>query len=278
MKTRQGFLTLAPLAALLCLGAFALRAGDAAVQTDEKRMKLANACAENGDYQNAISIYFNILGHSDNNDARNNARGGLEKLGFTSQEIFQLEPVKLKAEELEKILERTAATVVQHQRRQMDLDYARQLLNTAVSWRLSVSGQLQMEVHNKDLVQAMDMLLAIALGNDEARAHEAQGLLENFGVRGERANAVKAALLTGTLPEAIQNELVATTCLTSLKQYRDWMQEDPNSEDHDIHEHVAKQVGIALFKYMEKHFAGAAVMKQQTEARDFWRGNTPGDF
>src|SRR5258708_29598164 len=106
-----------------------LRADEApAAPADEKRLKLAHAFSEQGDHRNAITIFFSILRHTENNDLRGNAREALEKLGFSSQEIFQLEPEKLKGEDMEKILARTAASVYQREKQETDLEYAKHLL------------------------------------------------------------------------------------------------------------------------------------------------------
>src|SRR5258708_8131431 len=73
-----------------------MRADEApAAPADEKRLKLAHAFAEQGDHRNAITLFFSILRHSENNDLRRNASAPLEKLGFSSHEIFHFEPDNL---------------------------------------------------------------------------------------------------------------------------------------------------------------------------------------
>lgn len=238
----------------------------------EQDLKQAELLADEGDLHGAVSLWFRILRQADSKDLRDEAREHLEHAGLTGQEILQLDPAAMKAEERDKLLSRLAAAAAQQKRQELDLGYAVSLLRAAVSSRPQTDGSFKVEVQPKDLARALDLMLQVALSEQGGEpSRDAQSQLERLGVVGTQVEAVRKAAAEGKLPSAVQSEIVCAVCLHQLERYRHWLEEREEQEDQGLRKQLARRLGLAVYKYLAAQHAQTAAFKRPSEDLDFWR-------
>jgi len=256
---------------MACATAVSLAAAEVQRFT-ELDLKQAEVLAEEGDLHSAVTSWLKILRRAEEKDLRSEAREHLERLGLSKQEIFQLDPGALKPEEWDKLLSRLAAAVAQRQRQEADFDYARGVLQLAVSPRLDAAGKARIDVQPKELSRALDLMLQVALSETNGEhVREAQSELEQLGVTGAQVGAVRKAAAEGKLPPEIQNELVCSVCLHRLHRYREWLEERVENDEQPVRKQLAQRLGLALYKCLAAQYAQTAVYKRPSDDLDFWR-------
>lgn len=258
---------------LLLVGMLAgiLSAGE--TRLTEQDLRRAEILMEEGDVIGGVTLLFTVLRQSDNGDLRDDARGRLERSGLSRQEIFQLDPGVMKAEEWEKLLSRVSAAAAQRARQEMDLEYAEDLMHLAVAIRCGMAGEIRVDAQGKELARALEIMLRIAVSEgDSDRAREAQSMLERLGIAGARIDAVRKGIADGNLPPDMQNELVCDACLRRLKRYREWLEEGGEEEERLTQRQIARHMGMRIYRHVLKEYPQAAALKQAGELLDFWRG------
>jgi hypothetical protein len=234
---------------------------------DEAALKRVETLLEEGDVATGVPLLFKILRDAPDKEHRKDARETLEKMGVSKAEILQLDPALLKPEDMEKFNTRARERLV----RKLDVEYAKDLMRTAVSPRVS-AGEVVFDVHQKELCRSIELLLQAALvenGGDVAR--EAQEELEEMGIVGARVAAVKQAFAIGEVPAEVQKEVIFNVCLNRLDRYKDWMEDDGPGAEDTARRHVARDLGASILKYLQKHH-GQSPRLQRSDVLDYWRG------
>jgi citrate lyase gamma subunit len=238
----------------------------------ERDLKQADVSAGEGDLQSAITLLFKILRRAEEKEIRGEAREQLERLGVTKQEIFSLDPATFKPDDWEKLLARVETAMSQRHRQKLDAEYAEGLLHAAIACRIMPGGTVKVAINPKDLAQGLDLLLRVALAEGGAeRSRDAQETLEQLGVAGPQVDVVRKAAADGALPAAIQNEIVCAACIHRLHRYREWVESTGEEQGDLVRRQLARQFGVALFKYLSTQHAQTPAMKRPSETLDFWR-------
>jgi hypothetical protein len=245
-------------------------AGDAPL--DENKLKAAQALAHEGDLLGAMPTLFAISRQTANSDLANEARESLEHLGVTSQEVFKLDLAAMKGEELDKLLGRLRSVATAKRRQELELDYARNLMNLAVVPKNPTVGDLTVQVFDKELAQAFDVVIQVALSevpSDHTR--EAQSMLAKLGVSGPRVDAVQKACKEGKVPADVEALATCQACIARLDEYRGRLQDENGDAEAQARKRAAREVGLALVRYLRTVHGSALQGKETEELLQFWQ-------
>lgn len=268
---------------LAVLACACLRAADEAIP-DEHMLRSARTAAEEGDMRGALTLYFKVLRLAPNKENRSNAREYLELLGLSGPEIFQLDPAALKHDEWERLIVRLNAIRAQRKREALDLEYAQGLLKLAITPQVGLTTEppavegtviepdVRIDIQPRELTRGLATLLELALaptGGDSSR--RAQLMLERLGISGARVEGVRTEVAEGKLPPELQRDLVAAVCIERLQSYRGWIEERGGEEDAAQRQRMAKRLGTALIRFLQKQQPQSPLMKQPSPTLDFWR-------
>jgi len=242
---------------------------------DAKALKRAQALSDEGDLSGALPLIFAVMRNAPNADLAHDAREQLEHMGLTGQEIFKLDPVALKGEELESLLLRLRATSTLRRRQELDMDHAEGLLELAVVPKSAANGEIGVQVQVKELAQALELLIQVALSEVSSdKAREAQALLARMGISGPRAEVVKKACAEGKLPPDVESLVVCSACLGRLERYQKVLNDPAEDVDALAHKRAALDIGLGLYKYLRTLHAQAPAVKTPSDLMDFWQSQT----
>jgi hypothetical protein len=240
---------------------------------DERGLRRAETYVNERDYRNAVRLLFLLLRRGDRDATRSEARERLERLGVSSQNIFQLEPEVLKPSELEELLGQISNFVAKQRRVEMDIYYAQQLLSSSLTVRTDNEGNIRADYSEKDVLHALKILLDYAFGENENAAHRAQQILETMGVSGKRVELAKQSVTDDRLSPDVVAELLPCAVTVRLKQYYETLK-DPRDDDRRASRRtIAREMGTKLFKYIVKEFPDSSVLTRQNDALDYFRDN-----
>ena len=247
-----------------------LIAGDAV--PDETNLKAAQALAHEGDLLGAMPTLFAIMRQTTNTDLANEARESLERLGVTSQEVFKLDLAAMKGEDLDKLLTRLRGVATARRRQELDLDYARNLMELAVVPKNPTVGDLTIVVLDKELAQGLDVVIQVALSElptDHSR--DAQSLLAKIGVSGPRVDLVQKACKEGKVPPDVEAQAICLACFSRLDNYRNQINDNNEDADAQAHKRAARDVGLALVRYLRLVHGPSLQGKEHEELLQFWQ-------
>jgi len=251
-------------------------AGEAAL--DENNLKAAQALAHEGDLLGAMPTLFAIMRQTTNTDLANEARESLERLGVTSQEVFKLDLAAMKGEDLDKLLTRLRGVATARRRQELDLDYARGLLELAVVPKNPTVGDLTVQVFDKELAQGFDVVIQVALAEiptDHSR--DAQSFLAKMGISGPRVDAVQKACKEGKVPPDVEAQAICFACFSRLENYRNQINDNNEDADAQAHKRAAREVGLKLFSYLRLVHNASLQGKDHEELLQFWQSvSAPG--
>jgi hypothetical protein len=232
----------------------------------EAELPRAKLLAGEGDLSHALPVLFHVMRAGSNDAVRQDARGTLEALGLTRQEIFHIDPATLNDEGWNKLVTRLRAVAVERRRAELDVDYAQGLLALSFAIVPAPNGDADVIVQPKELAQALHFLLQAALsdnGGDKGR--EAQVRLEALGISGPMVDTVARGAREGKVPQAEENEIVCQLCLETLSRYKDWAEKADENEETALQKKIALERGRPLAKCLRKRFAETSALKRNTE-------------
>lgn len=239
---------------------------------DERGLKKADAQMAECDYRNALKLLFMILRNGEREVTRSEARERLERMGLSSQNIFQLEIETLKPSELESLLTQVSAAVAANTRRDMDLLYAQKLLTTSLVIRTDSEGSIRSDISTKDALFALKVLLDYALGENADGARRAQAMLEAMGLSGKKVEAAKQSVKDDKLLPEVTGELIPAAAVARLQLYYVALKDARDGADEVTpRRKVAREMGTALLQYIDKEFPDSAALRRHNDALDFFR-------
>lgn len=239
---------------------------------DERALRRADLQIDERDYRSGLKALFMILRHADREVMRGEARERLERLGITPQNIFQLEIETLKSSELEELLSQVNAHVAARSRRESDLYHAQRVLASSLIIRPNSEGQLKTDVASRDLLSTLKLLMDYALGDDAEGARKAQAILEGHGISGKKVEFAKQSIKDEKLAPEVLAEMIPAAAVIRLRQYHEWLRDarDGGDGEHPRRK-VARDMGGALLKFIEKEYPDSAALRRYPETLDFFR-------
>ena len=190
---------IAVLAAVLLLRS--LCAADAPEVFDEKALRKAELCSEEGNFSESIRLYVNVLRQANDPEVRDRARTRLDACGFTPRELLTLDVTALTTEKLDDYANRIVKTL--RAKRKKDLDYAQaaEALRLSVQPKLVADGTVQVTVSNRDLITALKLYVTLALNEQPGEyTRTAQRKLEDLGVVGDKFDLLCKTLKVELVP------------------------------------------------------------------------------
>jgi hypothetical protein len=236
----------------------------------EKELGKAKLLAEEGDLRRSVPLLFEVLRKTESDGARQESHNYLEALGFSRQEIFQLDPSLLSVEEWTRLLNKLNTASAERQRQAVDSDYAQGLLRLAITPHTDASGALSVDVQPKDLARALEILLKVALSDNGERGRDAQARLEALGISGPKAETIRKAAVEGKLPAEVQNEVVCELLMQNLSKYKEWSEKAEDNDENATQKAVGTERGTALFKLLKKEYGQTAAFKRHSDLSDYW--------
>lgn len=258
------------LAAILCSGLHAV--DDQFEVLDEKALRRADLQIDERDYRQGLKLLFMILRRAERDVMRGEARERLERLGISSQNIFQLEIETLKSSELEELLSQVSAHVAMRTRREADFYHAQRLLASGLIVRQNSEGQLKTDVASRDVLTALKMLMEYALGEDPDGARRAQQLLEGYGISGKKVDFAKQSIKDDKLAPEVLGEMIPAAAVVRLRQYHEWLRDvRDGGENENPRRRVAREQGVALLQFIAKEYPDSVALRRHADTLDFFR-------
>lgn len=249
-----------------------LPAGDLGFEPlDERGLKKAEAHLIEHDYRNGLKILFMILRNGERDLVRSEARERLEKLGLSTQNIFQLEIEAMKSSELEELFSQVATSVASNARRDTDLYCARQLLASSLILRTDSEGAVKADIATKDTLAALKILLDYALGENIEGMRKGQAILEAMGISGKKVEAAKQSVRDDKLLPEVAGEIIPAAAVARLQLHYAALKDARDADDASPRRKVAREMGTAILQYIDKEFPDSSVLRRHNDAVDFFR-------
>lgn len=263
---------LASLLLVSAVGIAPVSAGDLGFEPlDDRGLKRADAQLAEHDYRSALKLLFMILRNGERDVMRAEARERLERLGLSSQNIFQLEIESMKSSELEELFSQVAANVASNARREADLYHAKALLASSLILRTDSEGAIKADIATKDTLSALKVLLDYALGENAEGVRKAQAVLESMGISGKKVEAAKQSIKEDRLLPEVASEIIPAAAVVRIQLHYAALKDARDADDASPKRRVAREMGTALIQYIEKEFPDSSVLRRHNDALDFFR-------
>lgn len=178
----------------------------------------------------------------------------------------------MKGEDLDKLLTRLRGVATARRRQELDLDYARNLIELAIVPKNPTVGDLTVQVLDKELAQGIEGVIQVALAElPTDRTREAQALLARMGVSGPHVDVVQKACKEGKVPADVEAQAICLACLARLENYRNILQDENGDADAQAHKRAARDVGLALHRYLRMVHGPSLQGKESSELLQFWQ-------
>jgi len=260
---------------LLLVSAIGVRpvaAGDLGFEPiDERGLKKADAHLLEHDYRNGLKLLFMILRNAERDVTRAEARERLERLGLSSQNIFQLEIESMKSSELEELFSHVATNVAFNARRESDLYHAKALMASSLILRTDSEGAIKADIATKDTLAALKILLDYALGENPEGVRKAQAVLEAMGISGKKVEAAKQSIKEDKLLPEVAGEIIPAAAVARIQLHYAALRDARDADDASPKRKVAREMGSALIQYIEREFPESSVLRRHNDALDFFR-------